>query len=441
MKTSKNLLVLILMAASVVLLLVLEILWLKNAYRNEKTNFTRIAYFLFSNTAMSLQDSLNRKIIVHLPAESNFKSESDIQIHESLKPDMPPLQKRNPGRANRIIRLLISELSPGKFPNTFKVRLTGDSINLISLKEKFNEELNKAGIILPCTIQVKKGNTIPSWVYSVHFENTGIYAVEKISPQGLFCTTLTLLILISFYSMYRNILTNQRLVELKNDFISNITHELKTPISTVSVAIEALQNFNAMKDPDKASQYLDIAARELNRLDLMADKILSTKVFEHKGVEFKNESVDLKKLATRVLDSMQLVFEKRKAHVTLEEEGGDYTVSGSAVHLTDILYNLIDNALKYGPPGVQIDLQVKSGDRYVEFSVTDNGPGISPEYHKKIFDKFSRIPSGDVHNTKGYGLGLHYVKEVVKSHHGTIGLVSRPGTGSIFTIRIPKAHA
>jgi signal transduction histidine kinase len=268
-----------------------------------------------------------------------------------------------------------------------------------------------------------------------------MYILGRILPQILFSITLTTLVVVSYYFMYRSLRINQRLMDLKNDFINNITHELKTPVATISVALEALQNFDVLKDPEKTLQYLEIASMELNRLNLMTDKILNTSIFEHKGVEFQAEPVDLREMIRQVAASMKLVSDKRNAKITFEEEGEDFRVSGSPVHLINVIYNLVDNALKYSEPGVTILIRMKSDGRHVEFTVQDNGPGIPPEYHQKIFEKFSRVPGGDIHDSKGYGLGLHYVKQVVGSHHGTISLVSRPGAGSSFTVRIPKSHA
>ncbi len=485
MKVSKNLQALVPMTVSIILLLALEILWLRNAYRGEKEIFNKDTYYLFNKTVTSLQDSLIRKNIIPISPDSNLTDMSDIKIHNYMEfglshernvaqtiphnsdskqfrvifinADHDSTSQERPDRILKIIQPVLASRPSGKLPNTFLVNLSGDSININSLKVQYNKELIKADVHLPYRILIKEGNfnrreveeglngtsyihLNPSWVYSVHFGNTETYIIKKIMPQVLFCATLTLLILISFYSMFRSIRTNRRLMELKNDFISNVTHELKTPVSTVSVAIEALQNYNVMKDPDKALQYLDIASRELRRLSLMADKILSATVFEHKGVEFKMESVDLKQLAHQVLDSMQLIFDKGKANVILEEEGEDHRINGSPVHLMNVIYNLIDNALKYSQPGVQICIHIKSDSRSVELAVKDNGIGIAPEYQNKIFDKFSRIPRGDIHNSKGYGLGLNYVKEVVKGHHGTIDLVSKPGSGSTFTIQFPKSN-
>lgn len=262
--------------------------------------------------------------------------------------------------------------------------------------------------------------------------------IKKITPQILFSVFLTVLTTAAFVIMYRSIRAQQRLMELKNDFISNITHELKTPITTVGVAIEALKSFQRIDNPKLTNDYLDIAQNELNRLSILTDKILKTSIFENKGIEYQPEPIEMDKLIEQVLASMKLVFEKQGAKVTFEKEGNDFSLMGGSVHLTSVIYNLLDNALKYSLITPEIMIYLKGEPSEIILSVKDNGIGIAAEYRKKVFEKFFRVPTGDVHNIKGYGLGLSYVESVVKSHKGVIEVQSEPGKGSNFIIVFPK---
>ena len=232
----------------------------------------------------------------------------------------------------------------------------------------------------------------------------------------------------------------RRLAELKNEFISNITHELKTPIATVGVAIEALKNFNALQDPQRTREYLDISSNELQRLSLLVDKVLKLSMFEKKEIELRTETLDLTTLAEEVEASMRLQLEKQNAQLTLTHSG-DTTLQGDRLHLLSVIFNLVDNALKYstGAPSIQIELT--GTDKDVQLSVKDNGIGIASEYQEKIFEKFFRVPTGDTHNAKGYGLGLSYAAHVVKKHGGIISVDSQPGLGTRFTVIIPRQQA
>lgn len=229
-------------------------------------------------------------------------------------------------------------------------------------------------------------------------------------------------------------------MELKNDFISNVTHELKTPVATVSVALEALKNFHGLDNPARTKEYLEIAQNELKRLTLMTDKILKASVFENNGVVIQKESVDIQKITQQILDSLKLLFDKQKAQVSFQTEGNNFIVEGEAAHLTNVIYNFLDNALKYSPEHPQINIQLKETPTNLILSIQDNGIGIAPEYKKKVFEKFFRVPTGDVHNIKGYGLGLSYVASVMKAHGGTVDVVSEPGKGSNFIATFPKVH-
>ena len=226
---------------------------------------------------------------------------------------------------------------------------------------------------------------------------------------------------------------------MKNDFISNITHELKTPIATVNVAIEALRNFDALQSPERTKEYLDISAAELQRLSLLVDKVLKLSMFENKEIELQKQNFDLKQLIEEVMYSMRLQFEKQGAQINFKSMGPDFMILADRLHITSVIYNLFDNALKYSKSNPTINIELASLQNEMIFSVADSGIGIAPDYASKIFDKFFRVPSGDHHNIKGYGLGLSYAAEVVRKHQGTIHLETELGKGSRFTVKLPKA--
>ena len=276
------------------------------------------------------------------------------------------------------------------------------------------------------------------FTFSLELQNTAAYLLKKMSSQIWVSVLLVGLTIFSFVLLLRNLVQQRKLTQLKNDFISNITHELKTPIATVSVAVEALRDFNALEDPQRTREYLDISSNELQRLSLLVDKVLKLSMFEKQQIELREEAVDLKQLVEEVVASMKLQFEKYQAQVNVHLQGKDFIIKGDRLHVTSVIYNLLDNALKYSKinPSIRVDLIETAGE--IEVAVTDNGIGVSPEYQEKIFDKFFRVPTGDTHNVKGYGLGLSYVAYVIQRHHGSIAMESEPGIGSRFTIKLHK---
>ncbi|MBL7738375.1 MAG: HAMP domain-containing histidine kinase [Chitinophagaceae bacterium] len=284
--------------------------------------------------------------------------------------------------------------------------------------------------------EVSIGFTNPV-TYSLSLQNKTGYIIKKLTLPILFSLFLVGITIASFVLLFRNLLKQKRLAELKNQFISNITHELKTPIATVGVAIEALKNFNAIHDPQRTKEYLDISQNELQRLSLLVDKVLKLSMFEKKEIELKKEQFDCKQLVEEVMNSMKLQFEKYHATVKWHTEGDNFIIDADKLHITSVIYNLLDNALKYSKEEPIIDVKLSSYPGHIEFSVADNGIGIEPAYREKIFDKFFRVPAGDKHNTKGYGLGLSYVSEVIKRHHGQLQVESELGKGSTFIAKVP----
>lgn len=341
----------------------------------------------------------------------------------------------------------------------FIIRFDQDSLQINDIQKLYGRQIKQANLQLPFKVIRKKttdttakadslttlatsavktampmGNT-----YRAVFADYQGYLLKKIVPQSLFSFFLLAITGLAFAAIYRNLQQQRRLTELKNDFISNVTHELKTPIATVSVAIEALQNFGAAQNPKLTQEYLEISKNELSRLTLLVDKVLKMATFEQQGLQLNQESLDVAQLVQQVLQSMKLQFEKCRAEVHFEPQGSDFQASVDRIHLTNVIYNLLDNALKYSENIPEIALQLSETPTQLTLIVRDKGIGIPAEYQTRVFDKFFRVPTGDTHNVKGYGLGLNYVASVVEQHHGTISVESEAGKGSTFTITLPKA--
>lgn len=325
---------------------------------------------------------------------------------------------------------LKDSISIKEIDSAFSARLKEDNINVDFEVTK----LTPAERDEPHTVVIGFSKPI---VFQLELENLLPYMLDKLKTPIFFSFLLIGLTVFSFILLYKNMRKQQRLAELKNEFISNITHELKTPIATVGVAIEALKNFNAIQDPERTKEYLDISQNELQRLNLLVDKVLKLSMFEKKEVELKYEIVNLEDIAKEVISSMKLQIEKHRAQVELHSNG-NASLQADRLHLLSVIFNLVDNALKYGNNSPKILINIEEKEESVEMKVSDNGIGISPEYQSKVFDKFFRVPHGDTHNAKGYGLGLSYVAHVIAKHHGTISIDSVLNEGTTFTISLPK---
>ena len=208
----------------------------------------------------------------------------------------------------------------------------------------------------------------------------------------------------------------------------------------MGVAIEALKNFNAMQDPERTREYLDISSNELQRLGLLVDKVLKLSMLEKKEIELKFEHLDLKTVVDEVTTSMRLQLEKSHATVMIRTDG-DTTLQADRLHLLSVVFNLLDNSLKYSKEDPVILVELNGKENEVQLRITDNGIGISPEYKNRVFEKFFRVPAGNTHNAKGYGLGLSYVAHIIAEHNGTIQLESEEDKGTTFIIKLPKEYA
>lgn len=336
-----------------------------------------------------------------------------------------------------------------------------DSITVKEITERYRTALDREKINTAFTINVipvdttrvfetfpddLEGNVVTIGFtrplsYQVLFQNNTWYLLRRISQPILVSVLLLGVTIFSFLLLYRNLKQQQKLAQLKNDFISNMTHELKTPIATVSVAIEALRSFDALDDREMTNEYLDISAQEIQRLGLLVDKVLKLSMFENREIALNKEQFDIRALARGVMASMKLQFEKQLTVTALQTTGNNFIITADKLHLTSVLYNLLDNALKYSTKNPNILVHIIDHKQYLEIRVVDHGIGIAQEYKTKIFEKFFRIPNGNRHNIKGYGLGLSYVSHIVQRHMGFIEVESELGKGSTFSVKLPFAEA
>lgn len=282
-----------------------------------------------------------------------------------------------------------------------------------------------------------RNSFIPPRFLTVHFPNDRQYVLRTmglmLSGTGFVITVIFLL----FFLVLRTIFYQKRLGEIKNDFISNMTHEFKTPISTISLAVDVLGDNSLEKTPEKNLKYLSMIRDENKRLGILVENILQTAILDKGKLKLKPVSLNLHELLPEVLGSSQLQLEMRQARLSLNMLADNPVIMGDKVHISNIIHNLVDNALKYCEKVPEIEITTASLPSGITISVKDNGIGIARENQKKIFEKLFRVPTGNVHNVKGFGLGLSYVKAIAEQHGGGITVESQPGQGSVFTLFLP----
>lgn len=491
----KNSITIALIVFSIILLLALQILWLSNSYEKAYFDLRRDINGVFRNTVYQLRDTVfvntiqpridsvqqrnqigtNRIETIRmrsLRSDSMLvrSAASTVQVYisssdasDSLIKDLQPLTRSLQNRSEKGVN------------RSFTIRIAPDSLNIDSLQAYFKENLYSFSPNLKPSVKKINSSDFPfsyqssgnssafRWQqdnseirhriflrdslvtesvrlnphirYSASLAGVRTLIIKEITPQILFSAVLTLTIITAFVFMYKNMRAQQKLMAQKSDFISNITHELKTPVATVSVAIEALQNFDVGTNPEKSKEYLNIAQHELSRLSAITDNILKTTLLEEGAIDIQKQVVDLATIVDKTISSLSLLIEKSNASLTFEKTNDDFHLPGNMLHLSNVVSNLIENAIKYSNLHPVITITLKREGNSILLSVKDEGPGIAKEYHQKVFEKFFRIPTGNVHNIKGYGLGLSYVSSVVKAHQAQIQLISEENKGCEFLIK------
>lgn len=224
---------------------------------------------------------------------------------------------------------------------------------------------------------------------------------------------------------------------MKTDFVNNMTHEFKTPIATVSLASEMLMKPEVAHSPEKTKKYAAVIFNENNRLQNQVEQVLQMAIIDKGETQLRIKETDLHKLLDIIIEGFQLRVREMGGHIHTELNAIPSTIAGDKMHLTNVFSNLIDNAVKYSSGAPQLSVFSESNQSGVTISVADKGIGISPENQKQVFKNLYRVHTGDLHDVKGFGLGLYYVKRLVEMHGGRITLQSELGKGSVFKVFLP----
>ncbi|MGX1751992.1 sensor histidine kinase [Sphingobacterium sp. NPDC055346] len=271
----------------------------------------------------------------------------------------------------------------------------------------------------------------------VDYINPTVYLLKQIGWQLFFSLILIIALIGTFWTLLVTIRKQNQLAKMRKAFVNNMTHELKTPVSTVMAAIESIQRYGAKDDKERMNRYLSISRQELEHLSDMIERVLQVDVAETNGVLLEKTWFDLDNLIDESMENAKL-FAKKEVDIQKTITGDSFQILADQAHIKNVINNLLDNAIKYAGDQVKINIALsENGDRYT-LSIQDNGIGIPKAYQKGVFDLFFRVPSGNIHNVKGFGLGLAYVKQIVQQHQGTIDLSSEEAVGSTFVIDLPK---
>jgi two-component system phosphate regulon sensor histidine kinase PhoR len=271
----------------------------------------------------------------------------------------------------------------------------------------------------------------------LYFPHEKQFLLTELWGMLLISIILIIVVVYSFTYTITTIFRQKKLSEMKNDFINNMTHEFKTPISTISLACEALSDHDIVRTPEFTGNYINIILEENKRLATMAEKILQTAVIEKGQLKMRREQINLHEVITDVIKNIRIQVEIKDGVIRKQCKATNPVIQGDKVHLTNLVYNLLDNANKYSPRKPVITVRTENTANGILLTIEDQGIGISKGEQKKIFDKLYRVPTGNIHEVRGFGLGLSYVKAIVEEHRGRISLDSEINKGTKFKVFLP----
>ncbi|HZV68968.1 MAG TPA: HAMP domain-containing sensor histidine kinase [Saprospiraceae bacterium] len=443
-----------LMIVSMVLLGILQYLWLHNEYLNKYRDMeTKINHVMFSSVR-DVEDSL---LFSNL-ANNEFTSmdDSDRTIKITINADDSVTFQRTPDEV-KILGKEVRHAGPHREMRGILLRQLKSDTSFCAANENSMSKMVMGHIRLTDSTDEYAGYHLISWLgedtmvrglmsrpqidafgekkMALINPNYKADIFRGILPHISFALFLLVMVGAAFYYIWKNLRKQMQLNALRDEFVSNITHELKTPITTVGVALESL-NMSDNLNSTNSRRYLDICQSELKRLSMLVERIL-----HNHAPQIHYEKIDIQQVLDDVMHHMKVQFDNKHAIINVRHRGEGFVINGDKSHMSGVLYNLLENALKYSPSNPVITVNLGRDNGSIKVDIQDNGIGIDPEYHDKIFDKLYRVPQHNRHDVKGHGLGLSYVADVVRKHNGRIDLESEIGKGAKFSMTLPACDA
>lgn len=391
-----------------------------------------------TNDSMALSIQLDQKVLQHIFKKAKFVNEMMVETFRN-NVYASPSERVDVEFLDSLIR---KEFAEDELPANYRFMVEDQN----DLPVQFNLNPKNYDLSLDTNLTVYSRIALfpsnmldDSLVLHVYFPSKLTFLFKEMLGSIGVTLTLVLIIVVTLIFMMRTIQEQRRLDEMKTDFISNMTHEFKTPISTISLACEAMSDSDMLGDSvNQTRPYVRMIDEENKRLSLLVERILQSAVLEKGKAELKKEFVLLNTMVYDAVENVKLKVRSMNGQISLDLPKEEMTVYADKMHLNNCLSNLLDNAIKYSKDAPQIEVVVTSDKASYQISVKDHGLGIRKEHIDKIFDKLYRVPTGNVHNVKGFGLGLSYVKSIIELHKWDLTVKSAFGEGTTFTIKINK---
>ncbi len=394
----------------------------------------------------------NRKTSVY-----NSNSFDNQGIQDKLTPDVT-IEKKG------TIKLLKNAQFEIFFKDIAALKPIQDRVSKDQINKLLSNELKTNGINTPFEFNVYS-NGLATKIKSEHFkfdkyetysipifidnEGTNKFQLLTSFPQKkkflfkeiigitLLSIIFTLIIIIAYTNALNQLFKQRQISEIKTDFINNMTHEFKTPIATINLALDAIKNPKVIDDKEKVFRYLQMIKDENKRMHAQVENVLRISKLDKKELDISKDPNNLNEIIEDAIEHVHLIIDDRQGSITTHFQANRTSVLLNDVHLTNVFVNILDNAIKYSPNQPVIDISTENINEFIIIKIKDQGSGMSKTAQKRVFEKFYREHTGDIHNVKGHGLGLAYVKRIIEDHNGQIFVESEKGKGSTFTIKLP----
>ena len=431
--------IIVLITLSIIGILFIQITWLQGLFllqRNqlsEKINQTGLL------VVTDIGKKMNSGLSFRLPKRGRLSLENDYHLHKFDESNIADIYDYK--ELNQKIKSALDKFEIGDLHFEFAV---ADKKSILELRsnnfdDSFSEDLNSLQVRIPVVPQDVIEPVGPFESLIIVIPNVRLYLLNSLRWIILGALLFILVVLAAFFITIRSLLNQRKVNEIKNDFINNMTHELKTPLATISLAVDALKTEKVQSDPTSVAYFSNIIKEENVRMNKHVEIILETGQLENKDLELTKQPVNVHDLIQAVVDSYKLQLEEKPSNIHMQLDATSPEISADEEHLLHVLSNLLDNAIKYSKETIDILVSTINVNNKIIITIEDNGIGMTSETTKHIFEKFYRAHSGNIHNVKGFGLGMSYVKRIVALHKGQIRVQSELDHGTTIVIILPVA--
>ncbi|MBL4641968.1 MAG: HAMP domain-containing histidine kinase [Flavobacteriaceae bacterium] len=345
---------------------------------------------------------------------------------------LTPIHKRISNRELNVT--LKEEFSKNGIDIDYKYGVYSEDEYLTNLKSGYFTINKDNSIFYPL---FKKDNGESDFMLYVTFPNQTEHILADISNILLLSVFFIFIIIVAFSSSLYQLVRQKKISEIKTDFINNMTHEFKTPIATINLALDAIKNPRIINDNEKVKRYVKMIREENKRMHGQVENVLRISRLEKNQLEISKVAIDMNDIVEEAISHVDLLVKNQEGNITTHLHALQSEVLGNHLHLTNVIVNMLENALKYSEDKPNIEVFTESTSKFFVIKIKDDGIGMGKSAQKYVFNKFYREHKGNIHNVKGHGLGLAYVKEIIENHQGTVFVESEKGKGSTFTVKIP----